>query len=175
MRACAILAVALLAGQINASEVSPITVRVEQISGNGSDNRFKHSQSKALKVHISNASAADAAGLRIKYYYFGKSLKEEEPSVLKQGEQKATILSLSTTTVETPEFETTYTEEHGKRVGGKGGPGGKGSKGGRRKNVRYKEVEASGTKLTGYGVKVFSGGQLVAEAYSEPGYKALAQ
>jgi len=157
--------VAAIAGQ--AVEVDPISIRVEQISGNAS-NRFKHSQSKALKVHISNGSAADVPGLRVKYFYFGRSLKGGEISILKQGESKANVASHDSITVEVPDIESAYTEEHGKRVGGKGGRGAPRPQ----KHVRYKDVEATGTKLIGYGVQVFFANKLVAESFSEPGLKS---
>jgi hypothetical protein len=153
-------------------EVDPISVRVEQTSGNAS-NRFKHSQSKALKVHISNGSTADASSLRVKYFYFGRSVKDAEARILKQGESKANVPSHATVTVATPEIESVYTEEHGQRVDGKGGRGAPSRNfSGQQKDVRYKTVEATGTKLTGYGVQVFSGDRLVAETFSEPNLKS---
>jgi hypothetical protein len=173
MRAGVLFVALLTAISVYGVEVDPISVRVEQTSGNAS-NRFKHSQSKALKVYISNASTTDTPGLRVKYYYFGRSVKDGETSVLKQGESKADVRSHGTAVVEIPEFETPYSEEHGKRVDGKGGRGApRGSFSGTQKNVRYKKVEATGTKLTGYGVQVYSGNQLVAEAFSEPSLKAF--
>jgi hypothetical protein len=149
-------------------EVDPISVRVEQISGNAS-NRFKHSQSKALKIYVSNAATADAPDLKVKYYYFGRSLKSGEVSLLKQGESKTRVSSHATVTVETPEIEATYTDDHGKRVD----PRARGLKLGNAplKDARFK-VEAEGTKLIGYGVMVYAGNKLVAETFSEPGLKA---
>lgn len=166
MRVPLLLALLVTASPVVGLEVSPISVRVEAISGNQS-NRFKHSQSKALKVHLSNASTADAMGLTLRYFYFGKRVNEGETAVLEKGERKANIPAHATVVVEAPEIEMAYTEEHGKRTDGKGG------RVGRQKNVRYKTVEATGTKVTGYGVQVFSGKQIVAESFSEPGFKAL--
>jgi hypothetical protein len=140
---------------------------VEAISGNQSD-RFKHTQSKALKVHVSNASTADAMGLTVRYFYFGKTVNEGETAVLEKGERKANVLAHATVVVEAPEIEMVYTEEHGKRTDGKGGPGApRGNFSGRQKNARYRTVEATGTKVTGYGVQVLSGSQIVAESFSE--------
>lgn len=168
MRARLLLALLVTASPVVGLEVSPISVRVEAISGNRSD-RFKHTQSKALKVHLSNASTADAMGLKVKYFYFGKRVNEGETTVLEKGERKANVSAHATVVVEAPEIEMVYTEEHGKRTDGKG------RRGGRQKNVRYKTVEAAGTKVIGYGVQVFSGNQIVAESFSEPGLKALVQ
>jgi hypothetical protein len=159
---------------VQGAEVSPITVRVEQASGNASSNRFKHTQSKALKAYVSNAATTDSPGLRVKYFYFAKSFKTGETTILRQGEQKVDLKGHATVTVEAPEVESVYTEEHGQRFDGKGGRGAiLGNNPARQKNVRYKAVEATGTKVTGYGVQVFSGNQVVAEIFSEPSLKAL--
>jgi hypothetical protein len=170
-----LLAVLVVAIPVQGVEVSPITVRVEQASGNASS-RFKHTQSKALKAYVSNAATTDSPGLRVKYFYFAKSFKTGETTILRQGEQKVDLKGHATVTIEAPEIETVYTEEHGERAEGKGGRGAfRGNYAGRQKNVRYKEVEATGTKVTGYGVQVFSGNLVVAETFSEPSLKALAK
>jgi hypothetical protein len=163
----------LAALPVHGVDVSPISVRVEQTSGNSS-NRAKHTQSKALKAYISNAATKDSPGLRVKYFYFGKSLKTGEISIIRQGEEKVDVKGNGTATVEAPEVEAVYNEEHGKRVDGKGGRGApSGNVSGNQNNVRYKKVEAGGTKLTGYGVQVYSGNQVVAETFSEPSLKVL--
>jgi hypothetical protein len=169
-----LLAAFVVAIPVQGAEVSPITVRVEQASGNASSNRFKHTQSKALKAYVSNAATTDSPGLRVKYLYFAKSFKTGETTILRQGEQKVDLRGHATVTVEAPEIEAVYTEEHGERAGGQGERGAnRGNNAGRQKNVRYQTVEATGTKVIGYGVQVFSGNSLVAETFSEPSLKAL--
>jgi hypothetical protein len=174
MRAGILLLAALfVAVPVQGVEVSPITVRVEQTSGNASSG-FRHTQRKALKVYVSNTATSDSPGLRVKFFYFGKSLKAGDTTILQQGERKADVKTHATVTVETPEIESVYTEEHGQPVDRKGGRGApRGNYLGHQKIVRYKTVEATGRKVTGYGVQVFSGNLLVAEAFSEPSLKAL--
>jgi hypothetical protein len=153
----------------SAAEVSPISVRVEQVASNDSD-KFKHSQKVYLKVFLTNAGSSDAKGLSVKYAFFGRDQETQEFAVVERGERNADVDGLRTAVVETAAAESKYAEEHGERISKRGdkNPFNNRKKG---QNARYKTVEATGTKIVAYGVQVFSGGKLVAEAYSAPSVK----
>jgi hypothetical protein len=162
LSACAFAAIA--AG----AEVSPIRLRVEQVASNQSE-KFKHAQKLSLKLFLSNSGSADVGGLKVKYVFFGRKQEDQDISVVQRGERKASVEALATTTLETESANATYTEEHGERVNKGGGPNG--NKQRKSGNVRFKTVEATGTKITGYGVQVFADGKMIAEAYSAPSLK----
>ena len=75
--------------------------------------------------------------------------------------------SHATETVEAPAAKAHFTEEHFEAVRG-------GVKSNNRKGGGFnlgKKVEASGEKLTGYGVQILQGGKVVADYFSEPSLK----
>ena len=148
------------------AEVSPFSVRVEQVTSTDGE-RFKKTQEKKLKIFVSNNSSADA-NLTLKFYFFGHGAKDREIDTLERGEKTASVKSHATEVVETPAAKATLNEEHYETKKGKGG-GNRGRGGGTRLG---KKVEASGKKLTGYGVQVLNGGTVVAEYFSEPSLKA---
>jgi hypothetical protein len=152
------------------AQVSPIRLRVEQVASNESD-KHKHSQKFSLKIFLSNSSSEDFDRLQIKYAYFGRDVDSQDLSIFERGERQARIAALGSTVVETTPTKANYTEEHGERVGKarRNAPGVRRGKGA----VRFKTVEATGTRIAGYGVKVFSGGKLLAEAYSAPSLQEL--
>jgi hypothetical protein len=174
MRASFLLVLAFLAfasPALRAAQRSSITIRVEQVTGNESD-KSRHTQKRSLRVYVANGGTADASGLVVKYFHFGRDLKDRDASVVDKGEKGVSVKSHATEVVETPAATSVYTEEHGQREGGRKNDNAKSNRGNRSgQNVRYKKVEASGTKLTGYAVQVYSGTSLVAEYYSEPSLK----
>jgi hypothetical protein len=105
----------------------------------------------------------------VKYVFFGREQDDQEISVVDRGERKTRVGALDTTVLETESASASYTEEHGEQVNKGGGPNG--TKQRKTGNVRFKTVEASGTKITGYGVQVFADGKMIAEAYSAPSLK----
>lgn len=137
------------------AQVSPISIRVEPVSNTDND-KFKKSQTKTLKIHISNRSDQDRAGLRVKYWFFGKDVKDRDLAVLKEGETKTDLKARATEMVESARAEAIAVEAHG---GGKG----------------KKKVEASGDKFVGYGVQILEGDKLLAEYFSQPSLKASAR
>ena len=147
-------------------EVSPFSVRVEQVTSTDAE-RFKKTQEKKLKIFVSNNSSADA-NLTIKYFFFGHGAKDSKTDVLEKGQMAGSVKSHATQVVETPETKATFTEEHHEMKKDKG-RGNRGRGGGMKLG---KKVEASGKKLTGYGVQVLNGGTVVAEYFSEPSLKA---
>jgi len=148
-------------------EVSPISLRVEQVASNQSD-KFRHYQKLALKLSLTNSSSTAVKDLTVKYVFFGRDQQSENVSIVDRGEKRASVDALTTAELETSAASTTYTEEHGERANKGGGFGFARRKG---QNARFKTVEASGTRINGYGVQIFAGGKLVAEAYSAPSLK----
>jgi hypothetical protein len=150
-----------------AAAPSPISIRVEQV--NKSDNA-KHgkTQSRMLKVNITNGSADDKSGLVVKYWVFAKEVKDRDLVVLGKGELPAQVKSHGTEIVETPTFTAKSTEDHYEmKKPEKGRSGQKNNKG----PQLGKKIEGGGEKMAGYAVKVFDGGTLVAEAYEPLGMK----
>ena len=166
MKARLIFLVLLSLAIIARAEVSPFSVRVEQVTSTDAE-RFKKTQEKKLKIFVSNNSSAEA-NLTLKYYFFGHGAKDREVDTLEQGEKTASVKPHATEVVETPAMKATLNEEHYETKKSKGG-GQQGRGGGIKLG---KKVEASGKKLTGYGVQVLNGGTVVAEYFSEPSLKA---
>ena len=137
------------------AEVSPISIRVEQVTGVDRE-KFKKTQEKSLKIFVSNGSAADMNNLTVKYYFFGHDVRDHEAEILEKGERTASVKARAMEIVETPAAKASATEAHSVKGKGKGGG---------------KKVAASGEKLTGYGVRVFSGEKMLAEYFSEPSLK----
>lgn len=149
-------------------EVSAITVRVEQFA-KGDHDKFAHTQEKSLKVFLTNGSDRDFEGLRVKYFFFARDLKGGDLTLYERGERSANVAAHATMMIETPAATTRYTEEHaqGNPFGGKGKRSGGGGKA-----QKTKVIEASGQRIVGHAVQVFTGGKLVGEVYSEPSLKA---
>ena len=140
------------------AEVSPISIRVEQITGVDRD-KFKKTQEKSLKIFVTNGSATDLNNLSVKYYFFGHDVRDHEAELLDRGERPASVKARATEIVETPAAKASATEAHSVKGKGKGGG---------------KKVAATGEKLTGYGVQVFSGEKMLAEYFSAPSLKEKA-
>jgi hypothetical protein len=149
-----VAALAFCAPAIHA-EVSPISMRIEQVSGSKPE-KYSTTQKRSLKVHLTNGSGQDQTGLKVKYYYFAKDVKDKDITVKDKGEKTADVKARSTEVVEVPSITATFVEAH--TEGGKGGKGGK-------------KVEASGDKIVGYGAQVYSGDKMLTEYFSEPSLK----
>lgn len=157
-----LFAILLLAPRLHA-QMSPVTIRVDQVTSSETDRKkFEKTQKRSLRIYVTNGSAQDMSGLKVKYYYFGKEMKDHDSMILEQGEKGADVKSHKTETVETPAVTATSTEEHFTGGGGNG----KGRSTG-------KKVEASGKKITGHGVQVIDNGKVIAEMFTEPGLKSL--
>ena len=144
------------------AEVSPVSMRVEQVSKN-EIGKWKHTQTKSLKVLLSNSSQQDKPGLLVKYYFFGKGAGDHEAMLLHKGELRAGVKAHATTTVETPTVSRTYIEEHFEGSGGTG----------KKRRKPGKKIEESGEKIVGYGARIFEGDKMLAEFFSGPSYKEL--
>ncbi|RYD81930.1 MAG: hypothetical protein EOP84_10235 [Verrucomicrobiaceae bacterium] len=149
------------------AQVSPVSMRVEQVN---SSDRDKHTtvQKRSLKVHLSNSSGQDQTGLRVKYYYFTKDVKDKDVIVKESGEKSADVKARATEIAETPVVKSSFTDDHFE------GGGRNNNKGGRNNNFKAgKKVAASGDKIVGYGVQLYSGDKMIAEQFSGPSLKAL--
>ena len=151
----AVLAVALISLVPSArAEVSPFRVRVEQANKNEIAKLAK-TQKRSLKIFVSNASK-ESAELRAKYVFFGRDAKGNDIVKIEEGEKPVSVKGLSTEMVESAVATSTFEEAHSANASkGKAGP----------------KVEASGTKMLGYGVQILQGEQVVAESYDPPSMK----
>ncbi len=143
------------------AELSPISVRVEQLSDD-KRTRFDESQKKTLVIYLTNSSAQDQS-VKLKYYYFGKDVKDHAVIVLKEGEKNATVKAHGDETVKAAEAVAQSTEKH--REGG-------GNIGRNHINPGGKEVNAGGQHIVGYGVQVFQSGKVTTDYFSEPSLKS---
>jgi hypothetical protein len=157
------LSTAALIGSIARAEVSPVSMRVEQVSGSKPE-KYSTTQKRSLKIHLTNGSAQDLTGLKVKYYFFAKEVKEKDITVKDKGEKSADVKARATEVVETPVVTATSVEGHSEGSNG----GWKGSSGGRSSGHK---VEASGEKIVGYGAQLYSGDKLLTEYFSEPSLK----
>ena len=142
------------------AELSPFRLRVEQVSKSDND-KYSKKQQRSLKIFASNSSK-EAAELRAKYIFFGKQANSSDVVKLDEGEKALSVGPLATQMVESGMATATFEEAHS--TGGSGGGGS--SKG--KKAAPMKKVEASGTKITGFGVQLFKGETMVAEYYDPP-------
>ena len=147
----------LVLAPIASAQVSPVSMRIEQVNKTDKE-KHKHVQKRSLKVHLTNASQQPREGLILRYYFFGKSIGDNDVILLEKGERSASVASNKTETVETPVVTKTYEDAHFEGDG-KGKVGTK--------------VKASGEKLVGYGVQLFEGEKMLTEQFSQPSYKEL--
>ena len=142
----ACLTIALLAvPAIVRAETSAVRVRTEQV--NKTDEKaFAKSQSRSLKVYVSNASK-EMMDLKVKYFFFGRDVKTHEFVTVDQGEKPIQVKPLATEMVETSTAKTNFVENH---LEGKG--------------ASAKKVEASGSKFVGHAVQVLQADKVVAES-----------
>jgi hypothetical protein len=112
-------------------------------------------QTKSLKITLTNLSDQALTHLSVKYYFVGRNADEHESSVLNEGEKFSDLAIKGKDLIETPEFTATLTKTP-PPLGGRGSA---------------KKPTAVGSKITGYGVQVFNGGTLVGEYYNLPEVK----
>lgn len=156
----------LLAATISVgAEISPIRMAVEQISKTESKDKTGHdkTQTRSLKITLNNNSNESFDGLTVKYWFFGHGMTERANKVLSEGERKSSLTPRGKDMVESETLSKHYVEAHAAPAkGGKGGKGGAPTK-----------VPASGEKIVGYAARVMKDGKVLAEYYSELGYKTL--
>jgi hypothetical protein len=153
----AILAGASAATAVGAdlTTISPISVRVEQVSDDKRA-RFEEDQKKTLQIHLSNDSPKDLA-VKVKFYYFAKDSKDNAVLVFKEGKKGATVKAHAEAMVQADAATAKVVEKHQENTS-RGHPA--------------KEIPAAGQRLVGYGVQVFQNSALAAEYFSEPSLKS---
>ena len=83
------------------AEVSPIRLRVEQVSKD-THGKFDHKQEKSLKVELSNSSADELGGVKVSYFYFAREVKSGDLAQVGKGEMTAQVKAHGSTMLETP-------------------------------------------------------------------------
>lgn len=128
------------------AETSPVSVEVKQESKTEtSKDKLTKTQRRTLKVMLVNSSKAEVT-VKVKYAFFGHGLKEHDLTMLDSGDRDATLKPSGTETVETPPTSISYSDEHYDAKA-------------------KKKIEGTGNKVVGWGVQVFAGDKMVAEAY----------
>ena len=154
------------------AEVSPIHMDVEQTSKTDAKGKAPMKgappsdkvQTRALNIKLVNNSNESFDNLVVKYWFFGRDMKEHEARVLKNGERKATLGPRGRETVESETVTSNYVEAHNQTSKSSGKGAGKGA-------AKITKVAASGEKIVGFAVQVLNGTKVVAEEYSEDSYK----
>ena len=122
------------------AQMSPVRVTVLQESK--SDNKgFTKVQHRTLKITLTN-SGPDSLPLRVKYAFFGRTAKSHDTTVIDHSDITTQLQPKSDQTLTTKTQSATFVEEH---------------------FDKKTKVEASGQRFTGYGVKVYQDGKVIAE------------
>ena len=147
------LASLLLAASLAASffpapiraETGPVRVTVQQESK--SDNKgLTKVQHRALKITLVN-SGPDSLALRVKYAFFGRAGKSHDTIVLDHSDITTQLQPKSDQTLTTASRSVTMVEEH---------------------FDKNKRIDATGQRFTGYGVKVYLDGKVIAKTCDPP-------
>ena len=130
------------------AEASTVRIRVEQESK--SDNsKDRKTQQRTLKITIASG-ATESLDLRLVYAFFGRGAKSHDNTVVASGDMTTTLHPGTEQTLTSATKSATLIDEH---------------------FDKKKKVEASGNRFTGYGVKVFKGAEVIAEAFEPPSMK----
>jgi hypothetical protein len=142
---------------INAG-VGPLQVTVDQVSKTEAKGKTQHdkTQTRLLKIRITNNSGEVFDGLTVKYWFVGHGETEHHLKALKDGSMTASIAAHGEQVVESETVKSHYVEQHSE-VSGR----------------RAKNVAASGEKIVGYAVRVMKDGNVLGETYSDSSYKDL--
>ncbi len=120
---------------------TPVRLTVQQESK--SDNKgFDKIQSRTLKITLVN-SGPDSLPLRVKYAFFGRAAKSHDTIVIDHSDITTQLQPKSDQTLTTKTQTAKLTEEH---------------------FDKNNKIEASGQKFSGWGVKVYQNGTVIAEA-----------
>jgi hypothetical protein len=139
------------------AEVSPIRMFVEQTNKTevkDKKNTHDKTQVRSLKIQLDNGSAQTFDGLVVKYWFLGHAVTDRTIKPIAEGERKSAMTPRGKDVVESEVVSKHFTEEH--------------------YDAKKKaKVPATGEKIVGYAVRVMQGEKILAEHYSEPGYKDL--
>lgn len=127
------------------AETSPVRLTVKQESK--SDNKgFTKTQFRTLKITLVN-TGPDSLPLRVKYAFFGRAADSRDTIIVDHSDVTTQLQPKSDQTLTTKTQSAKFIEDHFENK---------------------KKVEASGQKFTGYGVKVWQDGKVIAEACDPP-------
>ena len=141
------------------AEVSPIRMSVEQISKTevkDKKNTHDKTQVRSLKIQLDNGSPQTFDGLVVKYWFLGHAVADRTIKPIAEGERKSSLAPRGKDVVESEVVSKHFVEEHMEKKG-----------------KASAKVPASGEKIVGYAVRVLQGDKILAEYYSEVGYKTL--
>ncbi len=151
--------------------ISPIHVDIEEHASSkppkatpGHPALSNIAQHRSLTIKLTNNSSEALGDIVVKYFFIGHDMKDHKLKVLQHGERKASLPPQRTATVESEGAVNTYTEAHTEIAKPKGKSKGR---------PRTTKVAASGQKVVGYAVQVFSGTKLEEEKYTAPDYKQI--
>lgn len=172
MRSIIAAILVLASAAVSLAEIGPLRMDVMQRQKTDSTGKSKESkkQTRSLEITLQNLSRENHDGLTVKYWFFTKGVKSGDTSVFKQGERKVSLPAGKKEMVESEQVTSSYTEDHHKVENKKSG---KGDKRSTRQSVS--KVEGSGERIVGYGVRVFSGGKVLAETFSPQGLEEKVQ
>ncbi len=141
------------------AEVSPIRISVEQISKTEvKDKKSTHdkTQVRSLKILLDNGSTQTFDGLVVKYWFLGHAVADHAIKPIAEGERKSSLAPRGKDVVESEVVSKHFVEEHVEKKG-----------------KATTKVPASGEKIIGYAVRVLQGDKVLAEYYSDAGYRTL--
>ncbi len=120
---------------------SPVRITVKQESKTDSKGLTK-TQSRTLKITLVNGGP-DSLPLRVKYAFFGHGAKGHDTIIIDHSDLTTQLQPKSDQTLTTKPQTAVFTEAH---------------------LDNGKKIEASGQRFTGWGVKVYQAGKVIAEA-----------
>jgi len=143
------LLAAALAGCIFSStaraDTGPVHLTVVQDSKTDTNKETKVHH-RVLKITLVN-SGPDSLALRVKYAFFGRAAGSHDTIVIHHSDLTTQLQPKSDQTLTTATQSATMTDEH---------------------FVKGKKVAATGQHFTGYGVKVYQDGKVIAETCDPP-------
>ncbi len=123
-------------------------------------------QQRQLMVTVDNRDKIEANNISVKWTIYGRSMKDNKLMVAKEGTEKTKVGALQSTVVKCDKVTIKGTPKHTVTSQRKGRGRGDGQP-----QITNKSYPAEGEEYYGYAVRVFAGGTLVDEAYSQPSLK----
>jgi hypothetical protein len=133
----------------------------------GGSSASSKTQTRQIVVILDNRETSELKDISVRWKIYARSMKDNQLKVAKEGTEKTSVGPLKTTTVKSDKVILKGSPKHSvtSQKSGRGGH----SNG--RPNVTTKTVQAEGEEYAGYAVRVYAGGRLVDEEYSQPGLK----
>ena len=115
-------------------------------------------EKKTLQITVANLTGTVYPALKVKYCLFGKAADDKKVSATRSGDEDIKLASMGKTKVESAPVSFVFTPRHSEKAG--------------KSNVT---VPAAGEKYAGYGIQVFNGETLLAEAVEPVDLKPMMQ